>query len=110
MIPIHSATLALFTELEEMLASSTDEHAIIEQIHASIWSLLSQPSFEFLKKATRDPFTRFLLITHLKDDLGTLAPASNFTHDISRAQWGFRATACKEIMRLADATNETAQK
>lgn len=85
MISLHPTTLCLFTELEEMLALSTDESAIINQIHSSIWSLLSQPSPKFLKKATRDPFTRFLLITHLKDDSGTLAPATTFTHDISRA-------------------------
>ncbi|KAG6876445.1 hypothetical protein C0992_012929, partial [Termitomyces sp. T32_za158] len=109
-VPLHPETLALFMFLEQSLEDSNiSDSSIINSIHKCIWGLLSCPSDNFLRNDTQDPFTRFLITYHLKDDYGTLAPPPQFPHNISRAQWCFRATACWEIISLAELTGSPRQ-
>ncbi|KAF8054097.1 hypothetical protein FPV67DRAFT_1683436 [Lyophyllum atratum] len=97
------------SQFELLQGSKSQDAVIVQELHRSIWSLLSQPSPQFLQCATHDPFTRFLLVDHLFDDNGALKPAVQFPHNIARAQWGFRATACWEVMRISKETGKTAQ-
>lgn len=102
-VPLHPDTLAQFTFLEQSLQNfNIIDNILIKDIHQCIWSLLSCPSDKFLRNDKQDPFTRFLITYHLKDDYGTFAPSPQFPHNISRAQWCFRATACWEIIQLAE--------
>lgn len=110
LIQLHSDTLSLFSDLEKNLENlSFCEDDLICQIHNCIWALLSQPSRDFLHDDRQDPFTRFLISYHLKDDAGTLASAPQFPHNIARAQWCFRATACWEIICLSNKTGSSRQ-
>lgn len=109
-ISLHPDVLALYMFLEQSLEdSATSIESLIKDIHQCIWALLSCPSDNFLRNDTQDPFTRFLITYHLKDDYGTLASPPQFPHNISRAQWCFRATACWEIITIAEKTGATRQ-
>ncbi|GLB36937.1 hypothetical protein LshimejAT787_0312240 [Lyophyllum shimeji] len=111
MIQLHPNSLALLDSLRQLLAdTSTSDSILVEQVHDCVWSLLSQPSPQFLRSASQDIFSRFLLVDHLFDDNGVLVPAAQLPHDLARAQWGFRATACKEVLRLSEATGQTPQR
>ncbi|KAG6864739.1 hypothetical protein C0991_007446 [Blastosporella zonata] len=88
-VSLHSDTLHHLTQLSERLGNP-------------------QPSSEFAKDATKDPFSKYLLTYHLQDNEGTPAHASAYPHNISCAQWGFRATACWEILLALEETNVSA--
>ncbi|KAG5727877.1 hypothetical protein E4T56_gene14094 [Termitomyces sp. T112] len=110
MIHLHSDTLGLFTMLENSLEDPDYcNDSLLHQIHSCIWALLSQPSNKFLHDDREDPFTRFLISSHLKDDHGLLAPPPLFPHNIARAQWCFRATGCWEVIRLSNNSGSSRQ-
>ncbi|KAG6877227.1 hypothetical protein C0992_010569 [Termitomyces sp. T32_za158] len=109
-VSLHPETLVKFTFLEQSLEDSlVTDSSIVHDIHACIWALLSCPSDKFLRNDKQDPFTRFLITYHLKDDYGTLASPPQFPHNLSRAQWCFRATACWEIIRLSEISGASRQ-
>jgi hypothetical protein len=106
-IHLHPDTLAALDLLRHQLSSSVaSEPDVMKTLHSCTWSLLSLPSPAFLQNAKNDPFSRFLAVYHLQDDHGTPAPAVQFPHNIARAQWSFRATACWEIIQVSKRTGE----
>ncbi|KAF5366490.1 hypothetical protein D9615_010644 [Tricholomella constricta] len=100
-VSLHPTTVNHLVTLQDMLEAPDHSSAdVIPCFHDCVWSILSLCSKEFEECETRDPFSPFLIAYHLVDDHGTYASVTQFPHNIARAQWGFRATACWEILCL----------
>jgi hypothetical protein len=91
--PIPSDNLA---RLCDLLSNGHDDD-IAPAFHRFLFSLLSNPSDDFLSNQWHDPFLRFLIAFHLRDDHGTFARVILITPNLSKAQWSFRATCAREI-------------
>jgi hypothetical protein len=101
--PIHDFPVFLhpiptdnLSKLYDLLSDSEDD-GIAKAFHRFLFSLLSNPSQQFLADQWQDPFLRFLIAYHLRDDHGTFAQANLITPNLSKAQWAFRATCAREI-------------
>ncbi|KAK0493018.1 hypothetical protein EDD18DRAFT_1108610 [Armillaria luteobubalina] len=69
-------------------------------IHETIWSFLSLPVPEYLKDDNACPLTRYLIAVHLKTSRGRFSKASFVPPTLSRLQWAFRATGCRQVLNI----------
>ncbi|KAF8056315.1 hypothetical protein FPV67DRAFT_1678289 [Lyophyllum atratum] len=107
-VPLHPNVTENLVVLHQLLADESSPDADIHKaIHRSVWSIVSLPSQELMLRERDDPFTRFLLANHLKDDYGTIKSLREFPHNINRFQWGIRASACCEILRQMTITGRS---
>jgi hypothetical protein len=83
-------------KLHQVLTHGTDNTAVAV-FHQLLFSLLSNPSQEFLSNQWQEPFLRFLVVRHLTDDQGTFCRVVLIPPNLTRAQWCFRATCAQEI-------------
>ncbi|KAF8065974.1 hypothetical protein FPV67DRAFT_1450196 [Lyophyllum atratum] len=92
-VPLHPTVTDNLTSLHQLLADKTTPDAdIVKGIHLCVWSIASIPSKELMQRECDDPFTRFLIANHLKDEYGTMKSLREFPHNINRMQWGFLHT------------------
>lgn len=97
---LHPVVRSQLLDLSAELDLNSMTRAEFKQIiHRIIWTILSNPSDEFLRDDTKCPFTRFLIANHLQDG-GAFARAAQITPRISLAQWCFRATAAQEVINI----------
>ncbi|KAL0566552.1 hypothetical protein V5O48_015458 [Marasmius crinis-equi] len=109
-IYVHPESLHKLTEMERLLKDPLSGPAPTKvALHKALWSLLSQPSPQYLQDERNCPLTRFLLIDHLIDNSGTLTKTKLIPPSISKAQWCLRATAAREILRRMEIDGMTSQ-
>lgn len=66
-------------------------------LHTAIWHILCLVSDEFKRDSLRDPFTLYLIASHIRENYTTFAHVGRFTPAISMAQWCLRATSVQQI-------------
>ncbi|KAL0563462.1 hypothetical protein V5O48_018605 [Marasmius crinis-equi] len=102
-VVLHSDTLLLIRGLVTLLEDRNSHSEIIKiRIHSVVWSLLSQPSPEFIRNELKCPFTRFLIAVHIRDNSGNFQTAKQITPTIAKAQWCFRASGSQELVNVRD--------
>ncbi|KAK7434938.1 hypothetical protein VKT23_009679 [Stygiomarasmius scandens] len=98
-IILHPVTAAALNTLyDRMSDKNSAESELVDLFHGVVWSYLSNPAVEFLQDELMDPFTRFLIAFHLKDDFGNFSVVKLIPPSIARAQWAFRATSAWEVI------------
>jgi len=95
-VVLHPQTLRRLQDLHDSLSSGSEEE-VVDLFHLFLYSLLANPSLDFLADEWKDPFRLFLIAVHLQDDHGTFSRTPLIPPTISKAQWGFRATCAEEV-------------
>lgn len=97
---LHPEQKKALLELEVALSSDVVPDKSCHMLfHSMVWSILSFMSDDSKRDSLRDPFTLFLIASHVQKS-SIFAHISRFPPAISMAQWCLRATAVKQIILL----------
>ncbi|PBK91137.1 hypothetical protein ARMGADRAFT_1107053, partial [Armillaria gallica] len=100
-IHLHPLTREKLESLSSELARPGSLNLCIETLlHEVIWSFLSSPVPEYLKDDNACPLTRYLIAVHLRSPRGQFSKPTFVPPTLSRLQWSFRATACRQVLNI----------
>jgi hypothetical protein len=102
---LHQTTVEALRGLIASLDDKAEDGSVISLFHEFFMALISNPSPEFLADEWQDPLLRFLIAFHLQDDHGSFARAPLIPPNISKLQWGIRATCAFEIQSRKEEFN-----
>ncbi|KAK0197710.1 hypothetical protein F5146DRAFT_1130570 [Armillaria mellea] len=88
---------SLFSELKQLDSLNPRIETLL---HEAIWSFLSSPVPEYLKDDNACPLTRYLIAVHLKSFRGQFSKPRYVPPTLSKLQWSFRATACRQVLNI----------
>ncbi|KAF8422586.1 hypothetical protein L210DRAFT_852295 [Boletus edulis BED1] len=99
-VPFHPSHIKEMSSLRR-LVETEESRGVDEQIHSTVIALLTFLSEEATLSDHRDLLTLFLVVYHLRDDTGNTTKVSAVPPNISAIQWCLRATAVREVLKMA---------
>ncbi|KAF8994437.1 hypothetical protein BDZ89DRAFT_1053320 [Hymenopellis radicata] len=99
---LRDALMRLRTSLE---SSDLKNAAIYDDIHKSLWLLLTSTSKEAKTRRDQDLYNLYLASAAIRDDSGTLTRANLLTTRISGVQWCLRMTGAQQLLKLRNDTD-----
>ncbi|KAK0439083.1 uncharacterized protein EV420DRAFT_1735655 [Desarmillaria tabescens] len=100
-VSTHPFTREKLYELHRILSDKESLEAnVASNVHQVIWYFLRHPTPEFLQDDLACPLSRYLVAAHIKSARGQFSMPRFVPPTLSRLQWSFRATACREILNI----------